>query len=68
MDRKALFDQVVAWRRSQEVRAYLGAVRKAANDRWGSIDAGSELDEWLRWAETVADSIDPLCPKTRGQS
>lgn len=59
-DRKALIDQAMAWHHSQEIRAYLAAVRKATEARCGAVEAGTDLDHWLHWAETVADSLDPL--------
>ncbi len=64
-DRKALIEHAMAWHHSQEIHAYLAAVRKAANDRHGAVEAGSDLDNWLRWAESVADSMDPLRPETQ---
>jgi hypothetical protein len=55
-----LHAQADSWYRSQRIRAYLGAVRDAAISRHGTIQEGSELDEWLKWGEQQADRLDPL--------
>ncbi len=51
--------QVAAWTKAQEIRAYLGAFR-AAQEKSGGIVPGSDLDNWLKWAEGRADALDPL--------
>ncbi len=48
------------WRRSLEVRAYVEALRCAAEAQHGDIRTGSELDQWIRWAHGYADLLDPL--------
>jgi hypothetical protein len=48
------------WRKSQSIRAYLGAVRQDAIRKSGEIPVGSELEQWLEWATRQADRLDPL--------
>lgn len=55
-----LTGEVDTWRRSQEIRAYVRAVREASITRNGQIAAGSEEGKWLAWAEQQADRLDPL--------
>lgn len=52
-----LLDQVTRWRRAQDIRAYCEALRSAS-----SADGSAE---WVAWAMTFADTIDPL-PKCSG--
>ena len=57
---KELGDEVDTWHKSQRIRKYVAAARQSAIERHGRINPGSELDEWLIWAEKQADRIDPL--------
>jgi hypothetical protein len=50
---------MTAWRRAQDVRAFAAAIREAL----APIEEGSTLGEWLVWAATYADRIDPLTTK-----
>ncbi|MFH9663456.1 hypothetical protein ACH4NF_34945 [Streptomyces sp. NPDC017248] len=50
-----LVEQVTAWRRADDIRAFCRTARARAN----SASPPGEL-EWLRWAETYAERIDPL--------
>ncbi|TMH38384.1 MAG: hypothetical protein E6H56_15625 [Betaproteobacteria bacterium] len=48
------------WRRAEEIRAYVSAVEaKALNDTTAG-DSNGELDRWMSWARSKADSLDPL--------
>jgi hypothetical protein len=49
-----------AWHKSQMIRTYVKAVREDALKKQGSIAPGSELDQWLAWANQQADRFDPL--------
>ncbi len=49
-----------AWQKTQQVRAYIEAVKQAAIQKYGFINTGNELDNWLRWATQQADRLDPL--------
>lgn len=53
-----LLKQVNAWTRSNQIRAFVEAVTASAIREKGSI--GSELDQWIQWANQQADRIDPL--------
>lgn len=55
-----LHSEAASWRRAQDIRAYLAAVRERAIQNHGHIDAGSEMDIWLTWAAAQADRYDPL--------
>src|SRR5690606_30802858 len=55
--RDALIEEVVAWRRANEIRAYVAAVRKEAESGAGPSE---ELLAWEAWAMEVASEIDPL--------
>jgi hypothetical protein len=61
--REKLHRDVSAWRKSEDIRAYLRAYEEKQLRRQGGITPGSEEDEWLRWARRYADSIDPLSEK-----
>ena len=58
--RETLHRDVAAWRRSEDIRAYLRAYEEQLMRRRGEITPGSEEDLWLRWARHYADSLDPL--------
>jgi hypothetical protein len=55
---RALESSVVAWRRAAAIRQYVEAMRQAA-EASGVADADSPLTEWLSWAESYADRVDP---------
>ena len=65
---QSLLDDVTRWRRGRELRAYLRNVRRVLADQGRTIEPGSDLDEWLRWAERVARDLDPLRPPAPRQS
>ncbi len=44
------------WNKSQQIRAYIGEVRKVHK----KIDPNSEIGKWLEWANKQADRMDPL--------
>lgn len=48
------------WNKSQQIRAYIQAVRIEAIQKYGRIDSESELAKWLTWAEQQADMLDPV--------
>jgi len=59
--REREFDrQVESWQKSQQLAAFIAAVRRAAADEAGGIESGSALDEWLRWGEDYARRLNPL--------
>jgi hypothetical protein len=69
---QSLLNEVTNWRRSRDLRAYLRQVRRVIAEQGRTIEPGSDLDKRLRWAERVADDLDPLRPPesrpTEGES
>jgi hypothetical protein len=55
---RALGSTIGAWRRAATIRQYVDAMRQAA-EASGVADETSSLAEWLRWAESYADRLDP---------
>jgi len=55
-----LISEAQSWKQSQLVREYVSAVRAKAIEKNGEIQPGSELDQWLIWANQLADRLDPL--------
>jgi hypothetical protein len=47
--------------RAEQIREYIGAVRRDALQKTDSEDRATVL-EWVDWAERQADRIDPLKP------
>lgn len=58
-----LINQSDAWHQSRQIHAYTEAVRQAAIRKHGQIAEGSQLDQWLAWANQQADRIDPLAER-----
>lgn len=52
--------QASSWRSVCLLRGFIDAVRGEATRRSGAIEGGSPVDQWLRWAERHAASIDPV--------
>lgn len=48
------------WRKSENIRDYIAAYEAKLIEIKGEIAAGSEDDEWLRWARRYADRLNPL--------
>lgn len=59
---ESLLDEVTNWRCSRDLRAYLRHVRRLIAEQGRTIQPGSPMDKQLRWAEGVADDLDPLVP------
>lgn len=57
-----LLAEVEGWRRSREIRGYVAALESAFVTRHGPIDPASECGQWLQWARSQADGMDPLAP------
>ncbi|MBI4454723.1 MAG: hypothetical protein HY644_02355 [Acidobacteria bacterium] len=57
---RQLDKQISAWQKSQQIRAYVEAVRQRAIQKHGQITPGSELEKWIMWATRWADGFDPL--------
>ena len=57
---KDLDREVASWQRSQQIRSYIGAVKKWGIQKYGEIKPDSNLQQWLTWATKQADRLDPL--------
>jgi hypothetical protein len=57
---KALETAAANWRRSQELSAFIAEVRKLDADASVKFSSNEATDEWLRWADEYALSVDPL--------
>ncbi len=57
---QSLSTQASNWNKSQDMRAYLNAVKQFAIVEHGEILPGSRLDRWLTWAYEQANRIDPI--------
>ena len=51
----ALLKEVAAWRRANEIRAYVGAVKEAA-----ALRGDEAVADWVEWALGVAGEMDPV--------
>ncbi len=57
--RQALRQKASDWREAQAIRAFVAAVRDAANAGRLSMEA-TELSEWSAWASQCAKDLDPI--------
>ncbi len=48
------------WKRANTLREFLVIYRNQLTNELQPIEAGSELEKWLDWAEQQADRVDPL--------
>jgi hypothetical protein len=55
--------QVKSWFESQQIRAYLEALKEAFIKLHGQIEPGSKANEYFKWAFGYADQLDPLVPR-----
>ncbi len=55
-----LEQQVLNWKKSGDIREYLKAIKTCIIDKHGGYDEKSEFDQWLKWASSYADRLDPL--------
>jgi hypothetical protein len=51
--------EVVAWRRAEEIREFVAAIRTAVGDAHGSIEPESDLGKGLEWAELASLAVCP---------
>jgi len=58
--RNYLIKETEAWAQARDIRTYVTAFREKFVARYGDIQAGSQVDQWIRWACRQADSLDPL--------
>lgn len=55
-----LKSNTAAWRQSFEIREYVEAVRRKAEENGVCTNEKSEMGQWIKWALEQADRIDPL--------
>ena len=48
------------WAQARNIRTYVTAFKEKFIARYGDIQAGSQLDQWMSWARRQADTLDPL--------
>jgi len=58
--RQALLEDADAFDRAARLRHYIAAIEQRANTSAAPVPIDDNLDRWLTWARSVADSIDPL--------
>lgn len=58
--RQKLEQEAASWAKSQQLRAYLSALKDMLIAKHGEIQSGSQADQWLTWAYQHADRLDPL--------
>lgn len=56
----ALEEEAAAWHKSNQIRAYVEAVRTAAARQDGGPQPDPKLHHWINWALQQADRLDPL--------
>ena len=55
-----LMEQLSSWQKSEALRSFVAATRAAAVKRDGTVNEGSEVDSWTKWALLIAERLDPL--------
>jgi hypothetical protein len=55
---ESLLSYIDNWKRAQEIREFVNAIRASASKDVGRLAA---IEEWAMWAIAAADAIDPLC-------
>jgi hypothetical protein len=63
---RGLIGEVTQWKRANDIRSYVDAVRLTAQERPSKLGP-SELEKWNLWALRHADRIDPLKNEKIGQ-
>ena len=58
--RKTLEETASQWSKSQDLREYIEEVRRRVDEEPLTEEKREKVEEWLEWAETHADRIDPL--------
>jgi hypothetical protein len=53
--RRALLEEVAAWRRANEIRVYVAAVKEAT-----ALPGDEPVADWVEWALGVAAEMDPV--------
>ena len=58
--RNYLIKDAEAWAQARNIRTYVTAFKDRFIARYGDIQAGSQVDQWMSWARRQADTLDPL--------
>lgn len=58
---ETLLQRARDWRQSQDLRAFIENVKQRHLASQGEIESGSEMAQWLVWAQQQADRLDPFC-------
>ena len=58
--RNYLMKDVESWAQARSIRTYVTAFKEKFTARYGDIQAGSQVDQWIIWASRQADCLDPL--------
>ena len=58
--RNYLVKDVERWAQARNIRTYVTAFKEKFIARYGDIQAGSQVDQWIIWARRQADCLDPL--------
>jgi hypothetical protein len=63
--REALSAEARRWQEAQGIRSYVAWARGKATDATdpGDAQVSDSMNEWVKWALAVADSIDPTCER-----
>lgn len=48
------------WAQARNIRTYVIAFKAKFIARYGDIQAGSQVNQWMSWARRRADTLDPL--------
>jgi len=57
---QALLQEVDNWNKSEQIRAYVEAVKEWAANNNNELDQCSDMNEWIEWASQQANMLDPL--------
>jgi hypothetical protein len=58
--RNDLIKEAETWAQARNIRTYVIAFKAKFIARYGDIQAGSQVDQWMSWAHRHADTLDPL--------
>jgi hypothetical protein len=50
------------WQKAEQIRAFMSAYQKMCEEKGDSIAPESPKGEWIAWARSRADGLDPMKP------
>lgn len=56
----ALKGAAARWSQAERIRAFISAAKSSAPQNGHAIEPGTVLGDWIAWAESQADRLDPL--------